>query len=145
MNLARNNPYSKGLITDAMDLCDLIEDGINQDYKWNVSEITKPCTYGPPFCYDFSQAEKFLNQEEVQRVLGVKPSTQWVSCNEKAKIPLLDSDDSRSMQSEIIEILDKSDVHVLTYSGDKDWMVNWRQGEDWTAATKWKHQAHFNA
>lgn len=41
-------------------------------------------------------------------------------------------------------MLDNTDLEVLVYSGDKDWICNWRGGEAWTAATKWKHSHEFN-
>jgi len=34
---------------------------------------------------------------------------------------------------------------VLVYSGDKDWVCNWRGGEAWTAAVKWSGQAAFQS
>ena len=39
----------------------------------NVYDITKKCTGS--LCYDFSDAEKFLNLKEVQKQLGV--NKQW--------------------------------------------------------------------
>lgn len=41
-------------------------------------------------------------------------------------------------------ILDNTDVEVLVYSGDKDWICNWRGGEAWTHDTKWKGKEEFN-
>ena len=78
-------------------------------------------------------------------MLGVAPQTKWAICNYRALAILRLSDDSRSMQSEIADILDKTNVQVLAYSGDKDWILNWLQGEAWTAATKWKYQEKFNS
>jgi carboxypeptidase C (cathepsin A) len=42
-------------------------------------------------------------------------------------------------------MLDNTDIEVLVYSGDKDWICNWRGGESWTQATKWAHKKEFNA
>ena len=42
-------------------------------------------------------------------------------------------------------MLDNTDIEVLVYSGDKDWICNWRGGEAWTHATKWAHKKEFNA
>ena len=41
-------------------------------------------------------------------------------------------------------ILDNTDVEVLVYSGDKDWICNWRGGEAWTNAMHWKSHTEFN-
>jgi len=35
-------------------------------------------------------------------------------------------------------------VHVLVYSGDKDFVCNWRGGEAWTNAVQWSKQDDFN-
>ena len=50
-----------------------------------------------------------------------------------------------NLMPQVAEILDKTDVEVLVYSGDKDWICNWRGGEAWTAATKWGSQEEFVA
>ena len=42
------------------------------------------------------------------------------------------------------DILDKTDVEVLVYSGDKDWICNWRGGEAWTSAMRWTSHKEFN-
>jgi len=33
---------------------------------------------------------------------------------------------------------------VLVYSGDKDFICNWRGGEAWTNAVEWSGEAEFN-
>jgi len=33
----------------------------------------------------------------------------------------------------------------LVYSGDKDWICNWRGGEAWTRHVKWEKSAEFGA
>jgi len=50
-----------------------------------------------------------------------------------------------NLMPQIGSLLDNTDVEVLVYSGDKDWICNWRGGEAWTHATKWKGQADFQA
>lgn len=45
---------------------------------------------------------------------------------------------------QIAWMLDNSDLEVLVYSGDKDWICNWRGGEAWTSATKWQNKKEFN-
>ena len=44
---------------------------------------------------------------------------------------------------QVAELLDTTDLEVLVYSGDRDWICNWRGGEAWTAATTWAHQDEF--
>ena len=44
----------------------------------------------------------------------------------------------------IASLLDDYGLEVLVYSGENDWVCNWRGGEAWTNATKWKYQSQFN-
>jgi cathepsin A (carboxypeptidase C) len=39
----------------------------------------------------------------------------------------------------------ESGLNVLVYSGDKDWICNWRGGEAWTNAVQWSGQSEFNS
>ena len=50
-----------------------------------------------------------------------------------------------NLMPQVASILDDSDVQVLVYSGDKDWICNWRGGEAWTLDTKWASKKEFNA
>ena len=50
-----------------------------------------------------------------------------------------------NLMPQVASILDDHDVQVLVYSGDKDWICNWRGGEAWTLATKWASKKEFNA
>jgi cathepsin A (carboxypeptidase C) len=49
-----------------------------------------------------------------------------------------------NLMPQVGSILDNSDVYVLVYSGDKDWICNWRGGEAWTHDTKWKGKEDFD-
>lgn len=42
-----------------------------------------------------------------------------------------------------INYLIDNGVNVLVYSGDKDFICNWRGGEAWTNNLNWKHKAEF--
>jgi cathepsin A (carboxypeptidase C) len=49
-----------------------------------------------------------------------------------------------NLMPQVGQILDQhKDVEVLVYSGDKDWICNWRGGEAWTLATKWAFKDDF--
>jgi len=47
------------------------------------------------------------------------------------------------MSSKIATVLE-SGLSVLVYSGDKDFVCNWRGGEAWTAAVPWSGKDEFN-
>jgi len=49
-----------------------------------------------------------------------------------------------SMQSRITYLLE-SGMKMLVYSGDKDFICNWRGGEAWTNAANWTHADEFRA
>lgn len=102
--------------------------------KFNVYDIREPCTV-PPLCYDFSQSDTFLNDSTVQQTLGVT-GRKWVECDKLVHTFLL-GDWMTNLMPQIGSILDNTDVEVLVYSGDQDWICNWRGGEAWTHATKW--------
>jgi len=48
----------------------------------------------------------------------------------------------KNLAPKVTDILN-SDLDVLVYSGDKDFICNWRGGEAWTLGTEWPHQADF--
>lgn len=45
----------------------------------NVYDIRKQCE--GPLCYDFSDADKFLNSRAVRAALGVPESIEWQECS----------------------------------------------------------------
>lgn len=47
------------------------------------------------------------------------------------------------LSSQVGYLLDNG-VKGLVYSGDKDFICNWRGGEAWTKAMKWKGQEEYN-
>ena len=48
-----------------------------------------------------------------------------------------------NLMPQVAWMLDNTPLEVLVYSGDKDWICNWRGGEAWTMGTKWEHQMEF--
>ena len=49
------------------------------------------------------------------------------------------SDDWMCTLSDDVKYLLENGVRVLVYSGDKDFICNWRGGEAWTYALEWAH------
>ena len=129
----------------ALEYCQILADtciGNPMSPKFNVYDIRIPCDT-PPLCYDFSQSDAFLNRDDVQQVLGVT-GRKWVECDSMVHTYLL-GDWMLNLMPQVASILDNTDIEVLVYSGDKDWICNWRGGEAWTAATKWAGKESFNS
>lgn len=129
----------------ALEYCQILADtviGIPTSPKFNVYDIRIPCE-SPPLCYDFSDSDTFLNRADVQKVLGVT-GRKWVECDTMVHTYLL-GDWMTNLMPQVADMLDNSGIEVLVYSGDKDWICNWRGGEAWTEATKWGSKDDFNA
>lgn len=104
--------------------------------NFNVYDIREKCDH-PPLCYDFSPADNLLNDNDVKKILGVE-GRHWSECSMMVHSYLL-GDWMLNLMPQVASLLDETDVEVLVYSGDKDWICNWRGGEAWTLATKWQH------
>lgn len=128
-----------------LEFCSLISElpalGNPVNPRFNVYDIREPCD-APPLCYDFSQSDEFLNRSDVQEVLGVS-GRKWIECDQLVHTFLL-GDWMHNLMPKVGWMLDNTDLEVLVYSGDKDWICNWRGGEAWTAATKWASEKEFN-
>ncbi len=102
--------------------------GIPLAPRFNVYDIRRKCD-NPPLCYDFSLMDKFVAREDVRKELGVG-NRKWTSCNMIVHTFML-GDWVSNLQSNVVNLLNNN-VKVLVYSGDKDWVCNWRGGEAWT-------------
>lgn len=107
--------------------------------NFNVYDIRDKCE-APPLCYDFSPAEKMLNDPSIQEVLGVK-GRGWKDCNMVVHTALL-GDWMKNLAPKVTELLD-AEYDVLVYSGDKDFICNWRGGEAWTNKVEWTGKADY--
>ena len=145
--LIYESQHKDGRVLDvaALEFCQILADtciGNPVHPKVNVYDIRIPCDT-PPLCYDFSASDNFLNRADVQKTLGVS-GRKWVECDKMVHTYLL-GDWMTNLMPDVAELLDKTKMDVLVYSGDKDWICNWRGGEAWTAATKWGSQTEFAA
>lgn len=75
--------------------------------------------------------------------LGVPLDTDWEECNMLVH-SYLTGDWMLNLMPQVADMLDNSGIDILVYSGDQDFSVNWKGGEAWTLATKWKYQQEFN-
>ena len=108
--------------------------------KFNVYDIREKCEK-PPLCYDMSAADNLLLQESTKQILGVS-GRKWTECNNVVHTFLL-GDWMTNLSPKVTDILE-SGLDVLVYSGDKDFICNWRGGEAWTHEVKWSGQSDFN-
>lgn len=107
--------------------------------RFNVYDIRKQCEH-PPLCYDFTPISNFLLRTDVIESLGVQ-GRSWVDCNMAVHTALLG--DWVTDLSSKVEYLLNNNVNVLVYSGNKDFVCNWRGGEAWTSALEWRHSQEF--
>jgi len=145
--LIYESQHKDGRVLDvaALEFCQILADSVIGNPlspKFNVYDIRIPCDT-PPLCYDFSVSDTFLNDATTQETLGVT-GRKWVECDSMVHTYLL-GDWMTNLMPQVAEILDQTDIEVLVYSGDKDWICNWRGGEAWTLATKWGDQETFAA
>lgn len=109
--------------------------------NFNVYDIRKKCDK-PPLCYDLSNSDKFLNNVTIQQRLGISPQREWVECDQEVHTEML-GDWLTNLATKIQAVLETG-LKVLVYSGDKDFVCNWRGGEAWTNAVTWSGQQEFN-
>eukprot|EP00347_Sterkiella_histriomuscorum_P019392 403341804 len=127
----------------ALEYCQLLMSSIlgnPLNPAFNVYDIRKKCDVAP-LCYNMSNADTFLNLPEVQAKLGVS-NRHWVQCSTEVHTFLL-GDWVSNLAQKVAGVLEKG-LQVLVYSGDKDFVCNWRGGEAWTKAVEWSGQADFN-
>jgi len=147
-------PACKGLIDAslwpvAFYECNLAMEGVLGDAEVqigrsiNVYDVTIPCEV-QPLCYDFSDADTYLNSDEVKAGLGVRSDIQWQDCNEEVYTLLLG--DWVGNFAVDIPIVLASNISVLIYSGDNDFICNALGGNRWVSAMSWPGQeAYVNA
>jgi len=107
---------------------------------FNVYDIRRKCDV-PPLCYDFSLLDQLMAKQEVKDELGVGDRT-WSSCNMLVHTFML-GDWTTNLASSVENLL-KNNLKVLVYSGEKDWVCNWRGGEAWTNVLEWSGKDEFN-
>ncbi|CAL5207743.1 unnamed protein product [Lathyrus oleraceus] len=106
----------------------------------NYYDIRKKCEGS--LCYDFSNMEKFLNQESVRDSLGVG-KIRFVSCSTEVYMAML-VDWMRNLEVGIPLLLEDG-INLLIYAGEYDLICNWLGNSRWVHAMKWSGQKEFVA
>jgi cathepsin A (carboxypeptidase C) len=84
--------------------------------------------------------DTMFNSDAIKQVLGVE-GRGWQDCDWGVHSTLL-GDWMNNFAPKVSDILNAG-VETLVYSGDKDFICNWRGGEKWTHETKWDHKKDF--
>jgi len=126
----------------AMEECNVVMDvilGSPTDPRFNVYDIRLPCS-DPPLCYNFSLVDDFLARPDVIAALGVQ-GRSWSECNNAVHTALL-GDWMLNLIDDVVYLIEQG-IFVFVYSGDKDFICNWRGGEAWTNDVQWAGQSQF--
>jgi len=114
---------------------------LQQGRTINVYDITIPCAV-EPLCYDFSDADTYLNSAEVKAGIGAKSDIQWEDCNQQVHLMFL-SDWVGNFALDLPAVL-AANVSVLIYSGTNDFICNYLGGSRWVSAMDWPGKDAYN-
>jgi cathepsin A (carboxypeptidase C) len=81
-----------------------------------------------------SPADNLLLEASTQKVLGVE-GRSWAECTGSVHTALL-GDWMTNLAPKVTDLLNAG-LDTLVYSGDKDFICNWRGGEAWTNDVAW--------
>lgn len=107
----------------------------------NVYDIRKDCE--GPLCYDFSDADAYLNSKEVRSQLGITDKRRWEECNMDVHADFF-GDFMRDYQAKLVPLLE-DDVRVLIYAGDQDLICNYLGNRRWVDQLEWSGKEKWAA
>lgn len=110
--------------------------------RFNIYNVRVPCIKGTQLCYDFTKQTQFFNSQSVQQLLGVADENIFYQNCNSAGSGLGRVDTWIDSDGQVTEILN-SGIKVLVYSGDQDFICNWKGGEQWTHDISWKNGDQF--
>lgn len=106
----------------------------------NYYDIRKNCEGS--LCYDFSNMERFLNEQSVRDALGVG-NIDFISCSSTVYEAMM-MDWMRNLEVGIPALLEDG-INVLIYAGEYDLICNWLGNSRWVHAMEWSGQKDFAA
>ena len=89
-------------------------------YVLQYYDIRKSCV--TDLCYDFSNMDKFLNEQTVRQALGVG-DLDFVSCSTTVYEAMM-GDWMKNLEEGIPALLEDG-IRLLVYAGEKDLICNW--------------------
>lgn len=141
INICNKNDTKCG---DAMNYCLNTQFSAFEATGLNVYDIRIPCKV-PGLCYNFTASTNFMNRADVQTSLGVvSQNITWTSCNFQVN-GMFNDDWMRNFGQTMVPDLLASDIRVLIYAGDVDFICNWLGNKAWTLALEWPGKNGFNA
>lgn len=88
--------------------------------------------------------KKYLNRLEVKNALGVQSSIDFEICSSDVNADFQHSGDwMRPYVDQLTPLLD-SNISVLAYAGDADFICNWMGIRAWTINLPWHGQEEYN-
>lgn len=128
---------------DADNYCGNTQMGPYENSGLNVYDIRIPCQV-PGLCYNFTTTVNFFNLPAVQASLGVaSKNITWQTCS--YTVNGMFSNDWMQNIGQMVPDLLSSNIRVLIYAGDMDFICNWLGNKAWTLALPWANQTAFSA
>ncbi|KAH6814015.1 SERINE CARBOXYPEPTIDASE-LIKE 49 [Perilla frutescens var. frutescens] len=104
----------------------------------NYYDIRKKCMGS--LCYDFSKAEKFLNEKAVKKGLGVG-DIEFISCSSQV-YDYMSGDWMQNFEVGLPALLHDG-IKLLIYAGEYDLICNWLGNSRWVESMQWSGQKQF--
>nr|GLL33953.1 serine carboxypeptidase-like [Ipomoea trifida] len=122
--------------------CQPLYDRIMEKHEdLNYYDIRKKCV-GGSLCYNFSNAETFLNTKSVKDALGVG-DIDFVSCSTTV-YEVMSYDIFKNLAVGIPSLL-QDGINLLIYVGEYDLICNWLGNLRWVQALEWSGHKGFGA
>ncbi|GMI20995.1 hypothetical protein TrCOL_g13564 [Triparma columacea] len=103
----------------------------------NPYDVRIPCGK-EQLCYDFSNIDNYLAQDDVRKALGIPERERWTECNKVVDIVMVYGGDwMKTFDSHVAEVLE-SGVRGLIYAGEYDFICNWMGNNAWTSILEWE-------
>lgn len=91
--------------------------------------------------YDFSGVDLFLNRADVKAALGVRADAKWEVCNDTVHAGFI-ADWFQDISLLVPDLL-ASNIRVLIFAGNMDFICNWVGNKAWTMEMAWPHRDEF--